>query len=123
MSRAQEIRQKRLREREREKRAFLIEHAEPVVNWILDLFESSESADEVCLYRTTDNTILISIFTISTSNPANRIETTDPMNTDKKFDPEMMQYVAGMFNQEEGYEAVFNPGSKHMIANLIVRIK
>lgn len=107
MSRAQEIRQKRLNERreaEEEKRKEELrikDEAEKMKDWVLDLFERPtkfNSADEVHLSNTYYGKIEIGY--------GNKT-----VMTYKEFDPEIMKKLVEMFDAEEGYSADYHEGT------------
>lgn len=93
MSRAQEIRNKRLAEKEDR----IKEEAKVLYNWVLDMFENptaNNTAYEVYLYETSDFKIRIG------DNPKKGI-------TDKPFVTSVMKKLADMFQKEEGYTSYY----------------
>lgn len=107
MSRAQEIRQKRLNERreeeekKKEEELRIKEEAEKMQDWVLDLFEKPtkfNSADEVHLSSTYYGKIDIGYGS-------------NKLMTGKAFEPQVMKKLVEMFNAEEGYSADYDEGT------------
>lgn len=107
MSRAQEIRQKRLNERreaeeEKRKEQLRIEdEAKKLYDWVLDLLENPtkfNSADEVYLSNTYYNKIQIGY-------------RFNEGVTEREFESEFMKKLAEMFDAEEGYYGHYSEGN------------
>lgn len=116
MSRAQFIRKKRLKERQKikeESKPFKVKtEAEKLFEWVLDLFEEPtefNTADEVILSANYSGNIVIGY--------------TDKGLTERKFNDEVMKVLEEMCNSEEGYVAKFHQFDYPSLSSIIIRIE
>ncbi len=119
MSRAQEIRQKRLderkeneeenKERQASHKTMVETEAKRLFDWVLDLLEhptKDNTKDRVCLYNRLGS-ICVGYSGI----------------TSETFDDEIMRKLADMFDVEEGYNGKFSPYEMGEFSKVVISIE